>query len=33
MQRTKILAIAPYEGLREILLEQLSARDDVQADV
>lgn len=33
MRRTKILAIAPYEGLREILLDESISRTDVDMDV
>lgn len=33
MRKTKILAIVPYEGMREVLLQEASRRDDVLLDV
>ena len=33
MQKTKILAIAPYEGLREILLAEAAHHDNLEMDV
>ncbi len=33
MNKTKILAIAPYEGLREVIITEAASRDDVVVDV
>lgn len=33
MQKTKVLAIAPYDGLREVIITEAASRDDVEVDV
>lgn len=33
MKKIKILAIAPYEGLKEVLLTEVAARSDIKMDV